>query len=98
MSKTESEKIKVLIADDHPVVREGLSAMLMREKDIAVVTEYVVETGETVQKVLDHFSRCDRPYLFVNAAVVMTVLVSFGLAIVVQQLMDKIKTTFQHVQ
>ncbi len=32
-------KIKVLIADDHPVVREGLSAMLNKEPDIQVVGE-----------------------------------------------------------
>ena len=31
--------IKVLIADDHPVVREGISAMLNRERDIEVVGE-----------------------------------------------------------
>jgi DNA-binding NarL/FixJ family response regulator len=29
--------IKILIADDHPVVREGLFAMLSREHDFDVV-------------------------------------------------------------
>lgn len=33
------EPIKILIADDHPVVREGLSAMLSKEQDIQVVGE-----------------------------------------------------------
>ena len=33
------QPIKVLIADDHPVVREGLAAMLAREPDIEVVGE-----------------------------------------------------------
>ncbi len=35
----EAETIKILIADDHPVVREGLIAMLSREPDFKVVGE-----------------------------------------------------------
>ena len=43
------ESMKVLIADDHPVVREGLSAMLNRQPDIEVVGE--AENGrECVEK------------------------------------------------
>ena len=34
-----AEAIKILIADDHPVVREGLFAMLSREPDFEVVGE-----------------------------------------------------------
>ena len=39
MNDTARSKIKILIADDHPVVRAGLAAMLSREKDIEVVGE-----------------------------------------------------------
>src|ERR1700722_1032305 len=37
------EKIKVLLADDHTVVRQGLRALLEAEQDIAIVGE--AETG-----------------------------------------------------
>jgi DNA-binding NarL/FixJ family response regulator len=37
MNPEESAEIKILIADDHLVVREGLSVMLSREKDIVVL-------------------------------------------------------------
>jgi DNA-binding NarL/FixJ family response regulator len=39
MSEQVPAKMRVLIADDHPVVREGLAAMLSRESDIEVVGE-----------------------------------------------------------
>jgi len=39
MNTNKSSEIKVLITDDHPVVREGLATMLSREKGIVVVGE-----------------------------------------------------------
>jgi two-component system NarL family response regulator len=38
-SMSETKVIRVLIADDHPVVREGLVTILKSEKDIKVVAE-----------------------------------------------------------
>lgn len=43
------EQIKILIADDHPVVREGLFAMLSREPDFRVVGE-AKDGAEAVDK------------------------------------------------
>ena len=48
------EKIKVLIADDHPAFREGLSQLLNREEDIEVIAEapdgqHAVELAEELQ-------------------------------------------------
>jgi DNA-binding NarL/FixJ family response regulator len=36
---TLSERIKVLIVDDHPLMREGIAAVIQGEKDIVVVGE-----------------------------------------------------------
>jgi DNA-binding NarL/FixJ family response regulator len=44
------EAIKILITDDHPVVREGLNAMLSREVDFKVVGE-AKDGAEAVSKV-----------------------------------------------
>jgi DNA-binding NarL/FixJ family response regulator len=44
------EAIKILIADDHPVVREGLNAMLSREADFKVVGE-AKDGAEAINKV-----------------------------------------------
>jgi DNA-binding NarL/FixJ family response regulator len=49
MSETEIVRTKLLITDDHAVVREGLSAMLSREKDFQVVGE-AVNGREAIEK------------------------------------------------
>ena len=52
MSMTKGESIRIMIADDHPVVREGLVASLNRVPDMTVVCE-----AATGQEALDLFSR-----------------------------------------
>jgi DNA-binding NarL/FixJ family response regulator len=49
MSGTDKTAIRILITDDHAVVREGLSAMLSREKDFQVVGE-AVNGREAIEK------------------------------------------------
>lgn len=46
--------IKVLLADDHEMVRKGVRKMLEREKDIAVVGE-AVDGADAVKKALSEF-------------------------------------------
>jgi len=47
-------KIKVLLADDHPVVREGLRTMLSTAPDIEVISEEAVDGLEAVEKANEH--------------------------------------------
>lgn len=44
-----ADKIKILIADDHPVVREGLNSMISNEADFQVIGE-AVDGLEAVKK------------------------------------------------
>jgi DNA-binding NarL/FixJ family response regulator len=44
-----ADKIKILIADDHPVVREGLNSMISNEADFQVIGE-AVDGLEAVRK------------------------------------------------
>jgi len=50
----ETKKISVLIADDHPVVRQGLAAILNSQKDIKIVGE--ATDGEEACKLYNQLS------------------------------------------
>jgi two-component system NarL family response regulator len=47
-------KIRILIADDHPVIREGLVELLARQKDMSVIGE--AGDGEEVCQLYDRLS------------------------------------------
>ena len=48
-----TQQIRVIIADDHPVVREGLAAILRSQEDIKIVGE--ATDGEEACKLYDQF-------------------------------------------
>jgi DNA-binding NarL/FixJ family response regulator len=50
MASAKKEKIKVLIADDHPVVRQGLQSCLARQERLKVVGE-ASDGDEALQKI-----------------------------------------------
>jgi CheY-like chemotaxis protein len=52
--KSMNTKIRILIGDDHPVVREGLVEMLTRQKDMSVIGE--AKDGEEVCQLYDKLS------------------------------------------
>jgi two-component system NarL family response regulator len=49
-----TQQIRVLLADDHPVVREGLAAILKSQKDIEIVAE--AANGEEACELYDQLS------------------------------------------
>jgi two-component system NarL family response regulator len=49
-----TQQIRVIIADDHPVVRQGLATILKSQKDIKIVAE--VADGEQVCELYDQLS------------------------------------------
>jgi DNA-binding NarL/FixJ family response regulator len=49
-----AQQIRVLLADDHPVVRQGLATILKSEKDIKVVAE--AADGEETCELYDQLS------------------------------------------
>jgi DNA-binding NarL/FixJ family response regulator len=51
-NKTNERKWKVLVVDDHPIVREGLADLMNKEKDIAVCgwSENTPETIKAIKK------------------------------------------------
>jgi DNA-binding NarL/FixJ family response regulator len=48
-----SEKIKVLLVDDHPLMREGIAAVIQREEDIVIVGE-----ASNGQQAIEMFRAC----------------------------------------
>jgi DNA-binding NarL/FixJ family response regulator len=51
---TVTQQIRVLLADDHPVVRQGLATILKSQKDIKIVAE--AADGEEVGELYDQLS------------------------------------------
>ncbi len=54
LTGNEMPKIRVILADDHPVVRTGIRALLERAHDIEIVAE--AENGEIVLSLIKEFS------------------------------------------
>jgi len=47
---TITERIRVLLADDHPVVRQGLATILNSEKEMTVVAEAALKSWSIIEE------------------------------------------------
>jgi two-component system, NarL family, response regulator len=53
-ARTATQPISVVIADDHPAIREGLAAVFRSQNDIKIVAE--AADGEEASQLYDQFS------------------------------------------
>ena len=53
-ARTTAQPIRVIVADDHPVVREGLAAIFGLQNDIQIVAE--AADGEQARQLYDQLS------------------------------------------
>lgn len=103
LSDTGVPSIGPLYSDHVPFNEKGVRAVgltrstnrkyphIHSELDVTVDNGKLVETGETVQEVVLHFSYSESPYLFVYEAVICAIIISGILAFVVEDLMNRIK-------
>ncbi len=49
--------IRIILADDHPVIRKGIRDYLAATLDITLVAEAINGSEKTVEKYLDHLYR-----------------------------------------
>lgn len=103
LSDTGVPSIGPLYSDHVPFNKKGVRAVgltrstnrkyphIHSELDVTVDNGKLVETGETVQEIVLHFSYSGDPYLFVYEAVVCAVIISGILAFAVENLMNRIK-------
>ena len=103
LSDKSTPSIGPLYSDHVPFNEKGIRAIgltrsdnrkyphIHSEKDGSVDEEKLIETGETVQEVLLHFSYSENPYRFVYEALALSVVISSVLACAVHSLMDRVK-------
>lgn len=103
LSDTGVPSIGPLYSDHVPFNRKGIRAIgltrstnrkyphIHSEKDVTADNAKLTETGDTVQKVVYHFSHSETPYLFVYETLLLTATISGALALGFHGTMDRLK-------